>query len=77
MKTMGERSLMWRTTHAFGAFVFALMLVYFGALLGNDAHRSIVFRILTAGPLLLGACLCLISALREMRIVARQTHAPP
>ena len=67
MSTMGERSMMWRTTYAFGAFGFGLMLAYVGFLLGGDPQYGVVFRIFAASPLLLGACVCAITAVRELR----------
>jgi len=67
MSTMGERSMMWRTTFAFGAFGFGLLLACIAFQLGGDAHRSAAVRIFGAGPLLIGACMCAIIAVRELR----------
>jgi hypothetical protein len=67
MNTMGERSMMWRTTFAFGALGFGLMLLSIAFQLGSDAHHSAAVRIFGAGPLLLGACICAITAVRELR----------
>lgn len=67
MNTLNERSMMWRTTYAFGAFSFGLMLAYVAFLLGGNAQYSVVFRIFAASPLLLGAIVCAIVALRELR----------
>ena len=59
--------MMWRTTYAFGAFSFGFMLAYLGFLLGSDTQHGIVFRIFAATPLLIGACVCAITAVRELR----------
>jgi hypothetical protein len=55
---------MWRTTYAFGASGFALMLAYVAISLASDAHHGLPFRIFAAGPLLLGAWVCARTAVR-------------
>lgn len=67
MSTMTERSMMWRTTYAFGALCFGLLLAYVGFLFGGDGSHGVAYRVFAASPLLLGAIACLISAAREVR----------
>lgn len=67
MSTMGERSMMWRTTYGFGALGFGSLLAYLAFLLGSDAQYGVAFRIFTASPLLLGALISVITAVRELR----------
>jgi hypothetical protein len=67
MSTMGERSMMWRTTFAFGALGFGLLLACIAFQVGGDAHHSPAVRIFGALPLLLGACMSAIIAVRELR----------
>jgi hypothetical protein len=67
MNTMTERSMMWRTTYAFGAFGLALVLAYVGFLLAGAPAHSVALRLIGAGALSAGACACVVTALREMR----------
>ena len=64
--SMGERSMMWRTTIAFGALCVGSMLAYLAFQLGIDAERGALVRA-GAIPLLFGAYVCAVTAARELR----------
>lgn len=63
----GGKSMMWRTTFAFGAASFAALLAYMAFLLGSNAEHRLGLRVTAASVLTALALACAAKALREVR----------